>query len=97
MYVTVVVPKLKVCVPRLLIPDAGEFPVVAPVKAHVNVANEQLSVTTGAGVFTGESHVAEVVLAAIFAGQVPNTGARLSLIVTVNEQLLLFPAASVAT
>ena len=43
LYVMVVVPTLKVCVPTKLIPVAGELNVVAPVIFQVREAIEQLS------------------------------------------------------
>ena len=55
-YVTVVTPTLKVCVPTLLRPVSGEAPVVAPVNVHVLTVTAQLSVLVGFGVATEAPH-----------------------------------------
>src|SRR5258705_13894346 len=86
--------KLKVLVPTKLIPVAGEEPVVAPVMTHVTVVTPQLSAVTGLGVATVAVHTPAVVLATIFAGHV-TVGAWLSTTVTLNEQVAVFPDASV--
>src|SRR5688572_31348015 len=69
-YVTVVVPTLNVCVPRLLIPVAAEDPVVAADMANVRSATPLLSAVTGqAGVIDAVQSPAAV-LAVRFAGHV---------------------------
>ncbi len=84
----VVVPVLNVCVPALLMPVAGDDPVVAPVIAQVNAVTPQLSPVTGLGVATEAEHVPAATLADIFAGQLM-VGRMLSLTVTVNEQVVV--------
>jgi hypothetical protein len=81
LYVTVVIPKLNIRVPKLLIPDVAELATVAPVKAQVNLVTPQLSAVFGFGVTTLAVQEA-LVFAVIFVGQVI-VGLMLSLIVTV--------------
>lgn len=76
-----------------MMPVAGELAVVAPVMVHVRVESEQLSLTVGLGVTTEVLQLPAVVLTDIGVGQVTD-GASVSVTVTVNEQVLLFPAAS---
>lgn len=88
-----VVPRLNVCVPRLLIPAAGDAPVVAPVITQVSVVTEQLSVVVGFGVTTDALHVPAPTFAVMLDGQV-TVGLMLSVTVTVNEQVALLAAPS---
>lgn len=91
-YVTVVTPTLKVCVPTLFKPVAGEAPVVAPVNAQVLIVTPQLSLFDGLGVFTLAEQTPAPLLAVMLAGQV-TVGACVSFTVTVKEQVeLLFEA-----
>ena len=89
-----VTPILNVCVPALLIPVAGDAPVVAPLIVQVSVAIPQLSETVGLVVATEALQATAPAFAVLFAGQLI-IGATLSVTVTVNEHMLLFPAASV--
>ena len=83
------VPRLNVCVPRLLIPVAGEFPVVAPDMDHVRVVIPQLSVVVGLGVAKLLEQVPAATVFVIFAGQVI-VGSCVSTTVTENEQEAVF-------
>lgn len=74
--------------PRLLIPAAGDEPVVVPVSTHVCVTTPQLSAVVGFGVVTVPEQSPASVLAWIFEGQVM-VGFSASLTVTVNEQVEL--------
>ncbi len=88
-----VIPLLKVYVPRLLIPVEEELAVVAPVKLQVKVASEQLSAILGLLVDTDALHDTADVLAV----KLPlheMVGDTLSVTVTVYEQVEVFPAAS---
>jgi hypothetical protein len=90
----VVTPILNTLVPRLLIPVAGDVPVVAPVSAHVNVDTPQLSAVVGFGVTTEAVHVPAPTFAVIFEGQVI-VGGTVSVTVTVAVQVAIFPFTSV--
>ena len=89
----VVMPALKVCVPTLLIPVAGDDAVVAPVMAHVNTVTPQLSAVVGLAVATDAVQVPAAALAVALAGHVM-VGRILSVTVTVNEQVAVLLAAS---
>ena len=87
------IPRLKVYVPRLLIPVAGELAVVAPVKLHVKVATEQLSAILGLLVETEAlQETTDVFAVKLLLHEI--VGSTLSVTVTVNEQVEVFPAAS---
>ena len=88
------VPILNVCVPRLLIPVAGDAPEVAPLIVQVSVAIPQLSETVGLVVVTEALHASAPAFTELFAGQLM-VGETLSVTVTVNVQVVLFPAVSV--
>ena len=90
---TVVTPTLKVYVPTLLIPVAGEEATVAPVIAQVRRVTEQLSELVGLAVATEAVHDPEPVFAVMFAGQL-TVGSVLSATVTVNEHVVVLFAAS---
>ena len=65
-----VVPKLNICVPKVLIPVAGDVPVVAPINSQVNLVIKQLSATVGLGVATLAVQNPTSTFCVIFAGQV---------------------------
>lgn len=90
---TVVTPILNVLVPTLFIPVAADAAMVAPVNAHVNLVTAQLSAVVGLGVTTEAVHVPAPTLAVMFVGQVIE-GWILSVTVTVNEHVAMFPPAS---
>jgi hypothetical protein len=92
-YVTVVMPELKVCVPALLIPVAGEVATVAPVIAHVKRVTAQLSPVVGFGVTTEAEQVPATTFWVMFAGQV-TVGTMLSVTVIVKAQVAVLFAAS---
>jgi hypothetical protein len=92
--VIVVTPELKVCVPTLLIPVAGELPVVAPVIAQVNLVTPQLSAVVGFVVFTEAVHNPAAVFTLTLDGQVI-VGACVSVTVTVKLHVAVNPAGSV--
>ena len=92
-YVTVVTPTLKFLVPTLLIPLAGDEPVVAPVSTHVCVVTAQLSPVVGLGVATLDTQPGPFGIALMFDGHVI-VGAVLSVTTTLYEQLAELPAAS---
>jgi hypothetical protein len=94
-YVTVVVPKLKVLVPTLLIPVAGELATVAPVNVQVNLVTAQLSAVIGFGVTTLAVQLPASTFAVIFAEQVI-VGLILSTTVTDCVEVAVKPAPSVA-
>ena len=77
-----VVPRLNICVPKLLIPVATELAEVAPVNSQVNLVTEQLSAVAGFGVTTLAVQVPAPTFCEIFAGQVI-VGLMLSVTVTV--------------
>ena len=89
-----VTPELKVWVPTLLIPVAGEFPVVAPVITQVSVVTLQLSAVVGLVVFTDAVHNPAAVFTLTFEGQVM-VGACVSVTVTVKLHVAVKPAGSV--
>jgi hypothetical protein len=89
----VVVPKLNILVPKLLMPVVGDVPVVAPVKAQVNLVTEQLSAVVGLGVTTLAVQEA-LVFAVMFVGQVM-VGLMLSVTVTVWVAVAVLPDPSV--
>ena len=89
-----VVPRLKVWVPRTLIPVAAELPVVTPVITHVRVVTEQLSLYVGSATAMDFVHP-ETRFWLILAGQL-SVGLILSLIVTVKEHVAVLLAASFA-
>jgi hypothetical protein len=93
-YVTVVTPLLKVYVPTLLIPVAGDVAIVVPVIAQVNNVAPQLSAVVGLGVTIDAVHAAPTV-PVILAGQLI-VGTILSTTVTVKLHELVLPLPSVA-
>src|SRR5450759_4372762 len=92
-YVTVVIPVLKVRVPTWLIPAAGDAATVAPVLAHVRVVTAQLSAIVALGTTTEALQSPASTFWVITAGQVIE-GLILSVIVTVKLQVAWLPAAS---
>jgi hypothetical protein len=78
-----------------LIPVAGEEPVVAPVITHVSWVTVQLSAKVAFGTAIVAVHKPGSVFLTMFAGQV-TVGGCASTTVTVKEQVLVLPAASVA-
>jgi len=90
-YVIVVIPELKVYVPTLLIPVAGEEVVVAPVIDHVSVVTAQLSPIVGFCVITEALH--PNAFCEILAGLII-VGGWISLIVTIKLQVDALPEAS---
>jgi hypothetical protein len=94
-YVTVVTPRLNALEPTVLIPVAGDAPVVAPVNAQVCTVTPQLSVAVGLAGAKVAVHTPGSVVLVTLAGQVM-LGACVSFTVTVNVQEAVLPAASVA-
>jgi hypothetical protein len=94
-YVTVVTPILNAVEPSVLIPEAADEPVVAPVKAQVLVTTAQLSACVGAAAVYVEVHTPASVVLVTLPGQV-TVGDCVSFTVTVKVQLAVLPAASVA-
>jgi hypothetical protein len=92
-YVTVVTPTLKVYVPTLLIPVDGEEAVVAPVITQVKRVTAQLSAVVGFDVETLAEQPAPEALAVTFDGQAM-VGLMLSVTTTLNEHVVILPAAS---
>jgi hypothetical protein len=79
----------------LFIPVNGEEATVAPDNTHLNILTEQLSAVTGETVVTIALQAPADVGCEMFVGQVI-VGLRLSVIVTVNEQVEVLPLGSVA-
>lgn len=90
-----VTPRLNALEPTVLMPVAGDAPVVAPVNAQVCTVTPQLSVAVGLLGANVAVHTAGSVGLVTLAGQVMD-GACVSLTVTVKEQVAVLPAASVA-
>ena len=86
-YVTVVIPTGKVCVPTKLIPVDGELPVKAPSIVQVNEATLQLPLVIGLGVLITALHLfTPFCWLIIFAGQLIDA-AVLSVTDIVNEHV----------
>jgi hypothetical protein len=64
-------------------PVAGEFPVVAPVSAHVRAVTEQLSEATGFTVFTDAEQLFRSLFTGTFTGQLVKAGLSSSVTITV--------------
>jgi hypothetical protein len=92
-YVIVVTPTLKVFDPTKLMPHDGESPVVAPVMHQVNDTQLQLSLNVGFGTVIRLLQLLLLMVYRMLAGQL-TTGGWLSSTVTVKQQLLVRPDAS---
>lgn len=79
----------------MFIPVKGEAPMVAPVSAHRRLAILQLSLMVGEVVLTTALQPEGDVFCVVLPGQ-EMVGAILSPTVTVKEQFVTFPPASVA-
>lgn len=93
-YVTVVIPLLKVCVPTGFMPAAGEAATVAPVIAQVRRVTAQLSANTAAGTVTEAVQSPGSAFWLIFIGHVI-VGAMISVTVTFDVHVAELPLPSV--
>src|SRR5512145_1987211 len=94
-YITVVMPELKVYVPIWLIPVAADAATVAPVIVHLRSVTPQLSLIVAFGVTIDALQLPAELFAVIFPGHAI-TGFSVSVTVTVKEQVADLPAASLA-
>jgi hypothetical protein len=85
-YVTVVIPTLKLRLPTKLIPVDAELPVVAPLITQVSLLTLQLPLVIGLGLLMFALHLFPLMDEEILAGQVMDAGV-LSATVTVNEHV----------
>lgn len=80
----------------MLVTPMGKLEPLGKPAVCINETPAQLSVTVGASQLTTAEHNPGVLFTEIFNGHEVNTGGCASVTVTVNEQTLLFPLASVA-
>src|SRR5687767_5591593 len=93
---TLVFPPASVAVNEILVvPTGNNDPLGNPAVCVITVPG-QLSFTAGATQFTMAPHKPGLLIALIFTGQDVNTGTWLSITVTVNEQTVTLPLASIA-
>jgi hypothetical protein len=93
---TLVFPFASVAVNETLVTPIGNVDPLEGPRVWMSVAPAQLSEADGAGQLTTAPHTPGLLLVEILIGQEVNTGNSLSVTFTLNEQVAVFPPASVA-